>query len=78
MWVSKSRPRLKTPHPNRFTRKTILTLFCASCGPILIEFLQPGTTIDSEAYIDTPWEFQGVSEEEATGFVEGHKLFGPP
>ncbi len=53
VWIEKGAPRPKTARPNRFARKTMLTLFFDANGVILMEFMKPGTKIDSEAYCHT-------------------------
>ncbi len=53
VWTKQGEGQPKTPRPSRFGHKTMLTLFCDAKGPILIEFMEPGTTIDTPAYIKT-------------------------
>lgn len=53
VWIEKGAPRPKVARPNRFACKTMLTLFCDANGVILMEFMKPGTKIDSEAYSNT-------------------------
>ncbi len=53
VWIQPGESHPKTPRPNHFGRKTMLTLFCDAKGPLLIKFMQPGTTINTPAYIKT-------------------------
>ncbi len=53
VWLGKGEPHPKVVRPDRFGRKTMLTLFCDCRGPVHIEFLAPGTTIDAASYVQT-------------------------
>lgn len=68
VWTQRgANPPLKARRDSH-TKKIMLTLFFDESGPISVDFLQPGTTINSERYIQTLMKLKNdISNKRRTG-----------